>query len=54
MNENYIDWLIEHGAKYQIRYIDYHEGHFTVPVELTKARVKNLYDHSIVEIKFIM
>ena len=54
MKTDYIKWLIEHGAQYQIRYIDYTEDHYTVPVKLTEDRVKNLFDHSIVEVKFTM
>lgn len=54
MKTNYIQWLIEHGASYQVRYIDYEKGHYTIPVKLTEDRAKNLFDHSIVEVKFIM
>ena len=54
MNKNYLQWLIDHNAKYQVRYIDYLEGQFTIPVKLTKERAEKLFDHSIVEVKFIM
>ena len=51
---DFIQWLINHDAKYQVRYIDYEEGHFTVPVKLTKERAEQLFDHSIIEIKLLM
>jgi len=53
-NPIFIAWLIENGAKYQIRYIDYEKNQFTIPVLLTIDRVKNLIDNSIIEIKFIL
>ena len=52
-NSIFIAWLIEHDAKYQVRYIDYEKDQFTIPVSLTVDRVKRLMDHSIVEIRFI-
>ena len=52
--DKFIQWLIGHGAKYQVRYIDYPEGHFTIPVQLTKDRADILFDHSIIEIRFLM
>jgi len=54
MNENYIQWLIDHQAKYQVRYVDNSEGQFTVPIELTEDRAERLFDHSIIEVRFIM
>jgi len=54
MNENYLQWLIDHNARYQVSYSDYPEGHFTIPVQLTKERATQLFDHSIVEVRFIM
>jgi len=54
MNDYYIQWLIDHDAKYQVRYIDSEEGQFTIPVKLTEKRAERLLDHSIIEVKFLM
>ena len=39
------------NATYQVRYREYAEGVFTVPVKLTPERIVNLNDYSIAEIK---
>lgn len=54
MKDDFLEWLITQGASYQVRYRDYEEGQFTVPVTLTKDRANSLYDLSIVEIRFYL
>ena len=49
---DFIKWLIENGAKYQIRYVDFEKDRFTVPTVLNNIRANYLFDHSIAEIKF--
>jgi hypothetical protein len=53
MKTDFIQWLIEHGAKYQIRYMDFEKNRFTTPTVLNDVRAKYLFDHSIAEIRFI-
>jgi len=52
MQTEFIEWLINQDASYQIRYIDYNKDQFTIPVKLTRDRADKLYDLSIVEIRF--
>jgi hypothetical protein len=52
MNKDLIEWLIQNGAKYSVRYIDWREGHFTPPILLNEKRAKDLFDYSIDEIRF--
>ncbi len=47
-----LDRAIAIGCMYQMRYIDYSEEQFTVPVILNKERVDRILDdNSIVELK---
>jgi len=54
MKTEFIQWLIDHNAEYQVRYADYDEGVFTLPSLLTEDRADKLYDLSIVEIRFTL
>ena len=52
MKPEFIEWLIENGAKVSVRYIDWRKDSFTPPVLLTEKRANDLIDQSIVEIRF--
>lgn len=49
---NNLNTLLE-NVRYEVQYVDYEEGQFTVPIILTKNRAKQIMnDNSIKKVRF--
>ena len=50
--KKFLNECVKVDAVYQLRYIDYGIGEYTVPVKLTPERIERIVgDHSVFEIK---